>query len=620
MDIKFNRELIKTNEQFNVVLEIIKEDKVISLDTENSGLNPKFCTAQGFSFSVDGKTGYYVPVNHVDCKTNLGKRFKEVLKNKKIIVMHNAVYDAGIFEEHYDSILGYTWFDTMIAQHLLDENNPKGLKFLTKKYFGYEQTSYKSMSGGTDYSKITCDQIWEYACDDAILTYKLFELQKEKIKEEGLKDLMMNIEMPFQKVLLHMKRNGITFDLKKSKEIAKTLQLDKTTTVNEIIKVTPQIKVQMDLFGEKHLATNIDSAKDLKVLLYDKLNLPVLDTTKSGAPAVDTPTLKMLKMKDEWLHPLIPLLIKYKEIGKLLSSYTTTLSDKVESTGKLYGDLKDHGTVTGRLSCENPNFQQLPKNDTYKIRSLFKSSPGYKMYVADFSQEELRVCGVVTNSPTFKKAFNDGEDLHLKVANECYNLKLPIEETNTSHPKYKEHCETYYKQRFNSKSINFGLMYGRTAFGLAPQLGLTDKEAQVIVDKYFETFPEVRDSMDAAATEIKLKGFTRNMFGRKRRFFKSEKGFYSKDCFRQGFNFKIQGGCADILRIVMNKCLEYVNTVGDEIKILTTIHDEIVFEIRDNENLTIHTKELHYIMENSVKLPIKLLVDGDTGNDYSEAK
>jgi DNA polymerase-1 len=620
MVLKFNRELITTDEQFDIVLELIKENKVISLDTENSGLNPLFCTAQGFSFSVDGKTGYYVPVNHVDIKTNLGKRFKEVLKNKKIIVMHNSVYDAGIFEEHYDSILGYTWFDTMIAQHLLDENNPKGLKYLTKKYFGYEQTSYKSMSGGTDYSKITCEQIWEYACDDAILTYKLFELQKEKIKEEGLKDLMMNIEMPFQKVLLHMKRHGITFDLEKSKEIATTLQLDKVTTVNEIIKVTPQIKVQMDLFGNKHLATNIDSAKDLKVLLYDKLNLPVLDTTKSGAPATDSPTLKMLKLKDKWLHPIIPLLIKYKEIEKLISSYTISLSDKVESTGKLYGDLKDHGTVTGRLSALNPNLQQLPKNDTYKIRSLFQSSPGYKMYVADFSQEELRVAGAISNCKKFIDSYTQDKDLHLQVANSSFKLGIPENEVYTTHSNYKNHKENFGKQRFNAKAINFCILYGGTKYGLSTQLNSTLEEAQKIINTYFEDFPEMKDSMNATHNEIRLKGFTRNMFGRKRRFYKNETGFYAKKCFVQGFNFKIQGACADILRIVMNKCLEYINKTEDEVRMLTTVHDEIIFEIKDNDNLTLHSKELHFIMENSVKLTIPLLVDGDTGNNYSEAK
>ena len=622
------KKLIETDKDFNLMIEDIKDSIKIAIDTENGNgeiergaLNPKYAIPAGFSLSINGKVGYYIPVNHKDIKTDFIKRFNEILINKKLIIMWNSVYDGAIFKQHYNNDLyDYKWYDVMIAQHLLDAFQSKGLKYNTERYFKLKQNHFE----WKDACKTKAVDIFEYACDDAIYTYLHYLRTKEEIKKQKLSNLLLNIEGEFLKVLARIKLNGFSFDSEKAKQIENKLIKDKIKLINKILKVTPQIGYIQDLLGGKKPNINLDSSKDLTKLLYDKLNLPIKSTTKSGAPATDAETFKLMKDNfGEWLHPICPLLIKYKEIQKLLSAYTKSLYEKVIE-GKIYGDLLDHGTESGRLSAKNPNLQQLPKNDTYEIRSLFIASKGYKLMVSDFGQEELRIAGVLTKDPSFIEAFSKGQDLHLKVANECYNLGIPNECLVESHKDYKIYKDKFYKQRFNSKSINFGLLYGRTAHGLAPQLDLSVEEAQEIVNNYFKTFPNVKKAMDLTNREIKVQGFVRNIYGRKRRFNKIIKGgksFYSPSALRQGFNHKIQGSCADILRIVMVECDKYIRKQPEnQIRILTTIHDEIVFEIKNDANLKIHAKALDDIMQNTIKLPIKLKTDYDIGINYGETK
>ncbi len=626
---QFTKYLIENDSDFDFMLSKIKESNKIAFDTENgngekdSALNPKFARPAGFSISVNGKEGFYIPIEHKDIKTNFQKRFNEIFENKKMIIFWNSIYDGAISESLYNNNLSnYKWYDCMIAQHLLDAFQSKGLKYNTERYFKIKQLKHNFEK--KDACQVNASSLFEYACDDAIYTYLHYLRTKEEIKKQNLSNLLLNIEGEFLKVLAKIKLNGIAFDIELAKQIEETLLKDKENIIKEIIKVTPQIKTSKNLLGEVKPLINLNSSQELTKLLYDTLNLPVTKENKSGKPAVDSEALNLMKDNfNEWLHPICPLLIKYKEIQKLISAYTHTLYDKVVD-GRIYGDLKDHGTESGRLSAENPNLQQLPKNDTYQIRSLFKSSPGYKMMVSDFGQEELRVAGVLTGSPAFKDSFNQGKDLHLKVANDCYNLGIPEECLVETHPQYKVYKDKFDKQRFYAKSINFGLLYGRTAYGLAPQLKCSVEEAQKIVDDYFKTFPDVRIAIDNTNREIKVKGYVSNMFGRRRRFNKIEKGgksFYPPSALREGFNHKIQGGCADILRVVMVEVHKYImKQPKDQIRILTTIHDEIVFEIKDDNRLMEHTKQINYIMQNTVKLPIKLETDFDIGNNYGEAK
>jgi len=624
------RKLIKTEDEFNRMVHYLSNFKKISFDTENTDLNPKFLKPVGFSLCVkdfEKYKAFYIPINHTDTKTELHKRFNEIVKGKELIIMHNSVYDSGVVQHNYcNSLLDYKWFDTMIAQHLLDENGRKGLKYLSEKYFGYKQETFAETIGSKiNCSEISSERIYKYACDDAIMTYKLYELQEPQLKKEGLDMLFYKIEMPFQKTLMYIRSQGITFDKELSINVEKQLKEDKLKAVNEIIKSSKAISTITDLFGNKKLSVNIDSSKELTKLLYDKLNLPVIVTTESGKPATDNKSLE--KMKDEegkFIHPIIEPLLWYKEVEKLISTYTDSLRTKVMSDGKIYADLNDIGTATGRMSCNSPNFQNLPKNNKYPIRAFFKASEGYKMFVPDFSQEELKVCGVITNSKAFKDAFLNDEDLHLKVANGCYDLGIPEEALLKSSELYKEYEEKFHKQRFNAKFINFGIIYGMSEFGLSTMLGCTVPEAKEIIDNYFDKFPEVKREIEITKKKVKENGFIRNLYGRKRRLFKSEnsKGgrYWKPKVFKQAFNFQIQGSCADILRVIMNKLYKYILKTNDEVRMLATVHDEIMFEIKDNNNFNKHKEQIIYIMENTVNLSIKLTVDGSVGTNYLEAK
>jgi len=618
---KFTRKLVTNDEEFDEMLKVISSSNKISFDTENNGLNPKFLIPAGFSISHNGVDSWYVVINHTDLKTNLHKRFNELLKGKELIIMWNSVYDSGVIEKHYNtSILNSNWYDGMIAQHLLDENNSKGLKQNTEKYFGIKQSKLsETLGGGINPCAVPSTQIYEYACDDAIYTFQHYLRQKEDLKNEGLASLMMNIEMPFQKALLHVRLNGIKFNVDKCKQFEKDLEIKKEEIISNIIESTPNIKVQMDLFGNKNLAVNIDSNKELISLLYDKLNLPVNNSTDKGVAQVDTPSLKKLKNENgEYLHPIIPLLIEYKETGKLLSAYTHSLYDKVESDGRIYSDLLGHGTRTGRLSSRNPNFQQLSKGT---VRSFFVASEGYKMYVPDFSQEEYRFCGAITNCRNFINVYEEGKDLHLTTANACFHLGINPEDLIETSPNYNDLCEKFEKSRKKAKFVNFGILFGMGAKALCELIDTSEEEAQSVIDAYFNANPEIESAIKTTQYESKTKGFTRNYFGRKRRFLKDDKGNYHYSAMKQCFNFKIQGGCSDVLRIVMYNLYKYIQTQEkEEIRMLTTVHDEIMFEIKENERFDIHIDKINKIMENSVELKIKLTVSGNVGYNYMDCK
>lgn len=650
MDIK--RILIKTEEDFNNLILESQKHTVVSFDTENGGpskivtLNQKFTSPAGFSVSFDGVTGYYVPINHMDIKTDFHTKISNLFENKQKIIMWHAVYDALVSKFQYKFDMEHLfWFDGMIAQHLVDENNPKGLKDNTKKFLGVEQQSFK----WDDIRQARAEDVYEYACDDAIYTFKHYERLWKELQNEDLLEFYIKIEEPFLKTLCHLRSNGILFDKESCNKLENELKEDKERLIQAMIKVTPQIKCVMDLMNpdKKNPTISFDSSEDLKSLLFDKLNLPIIEKTPAGAPAVGTPALEKLKKEDKFLHPIIPLLIKYNEVQKLLSTYTHSLFDLVMEDGRIYADLKAHGARTGRLSCENPNFQNLAKSKkikdlvkeyetyspdalknfflkyfskNYKVRNLFIASPGYKMFVPDFSQQELMVCGVMANCPVFQKVFAEGQDMHLKVANTVWALGIPEEELIKSHPNYEKHTKDFYTQRFKAKSINFGSIYGIGEYGLAQLTNTSTTEAKQMLEGYFETFPAVKQAMLSAQEDVRIKGFTRNMYGRKRRFEKDEKGQIPKKALKQAFNFKIQGSCADILRIVMNALYSYIKTTNDELRILTTVHDEIMFEIKENENYEKHKLKVIDIMENTVKLKIPLKVDGSDGYNYGDCK
>lgn len=624
------RKLIRTEQDFNEMLKEIEDFNIMSFDTENKGLNPKFAIPAGFSIYGEWDKSYYIPINHTDIKTNFHLRFNEILKNKKIIIMHNAVYDAGIVKFHYNTNLEkYYWWDTMIGQHLLTEEDRVGLKYLTEKYFNTKQTSFKEVMKSkelTDPTKVSAESIYKYACDDAIFTYKHYLRIEKGLEKEGLNQLFLKVEMPFQKTLLHIRSNGIVFDSELNEKIEKDLHKRKKELVQEIINVTPQINVIKNFLGEKVITINLSSSIDLQKLLYKKLKLPIKGYTKAGSPASDVKTLILLKSNDKWLHPIIPLLMGYKKGEKLLTSYTSTLREKVMKDGKLYTDLLDHGTTEGRLSSRNPNFQQLPRkreDEEFPIRNCFTISPKYKMLVVDFSQEEVRICGIISHSKTLKEAFIKEQDIHLSVANTVWNLGIPKECLKETHSDFKKYFSKFKKKRTAAKSITFGIMYGTTSFGLAAELGISEEEAQKIINDYFNTFPEINTAINNTKKEVKLKGFVRNLYSRKRRFTKTKKdghSFYNKKCFRQAFNHKIQGTASDILRVVMNNLYKYIKTTNNKVKMLTTIHDEVVFEIIDNEEFEIHKNKIVEIMENSVKVSIPLTVDCGEGYNYGEAK
>jgi len=618
---KYIQKLVKTEKEWQQLVELSKQHKVMSFDTENGGVdklhavNVKHCNPAGFSVSFDGITGFYVPINHTDIKTEFHKRFNELLETVIVLPMWNAPYDGGIVQYRYNvDIEDKYWWDCMVAQHLIDETDKKGLKYNSEKYFGYTQDHFDF----GDCSKVSSEAIFKYACDDAIMTFKHYERLQPQLKKEGLSRLFREREIPLQPVLAHMKWHGVTFDTERSIEIEEKAKNRLDEIIPEICAVTPEIRMQKTLFGGPSIPiTDVNKPNQLKKLLFDDLNLTITEKTETGLPKVDKRALK--NIKDE--HPIIPLLIENSVVKKIYSTYTYSLRTKVMKDNKIFMNLNDVGTKTGRFASNSPNLQNLPSNDDYPIRECFIAPKGYKMIAIDYSQQEYRFCGHLCDCKNFKELYKKGKDLHLTTANDCYNLGIPEEGLIKSSPKYKEYEEKFHKHRKLAKSINFGILYGMGAKSLGELLGVDESEGQRIIDAYSIANPEIITKMKHIHKLVDAQGFVRNYYGRKRRFTKRHGRFYSNGDKREAFNHQIQSSCADMLRGVFIEIYKYVKTTNDEVIINFTVHDELVFSVKDNERKNSHLKKLINIMETTEKFSIYMTADcGGFYNNYADAK
>ncbi len=410
-----------------------------------------------------------------------------------------------------------------------------------------------------------------------------------------------------------MEETGIAIDFKKIQEIELALKKQINEMETEVGKAVG-MSTQKTLFGDSKLTIDLDSPHQLGDLLYRKLGLPVLDSTPGGRPKTGSDVLE--KLKD--MHPVIETIIKYKACRKLLTAFISPLPSRADRDGRVRTSYKDCGTKTGRLSSQNPNMQQLPRNDKeYKIRKCFISSKGKTLLVFDFSQEELRVAAHLTNDPTMLEVYKNNKDLHLTTANKIYKLSLNEAQLTVGTKEYKESKKKYSKERQYSKYVSFGLLYGIGTFGLSRQIGCSDKEAKQIIDDYFKEFPRVKREIELTKRDFIKYGYVKNLFGRYRHS-KKEQGQYPTRAFRQNFNFRVQGTCADILRVVMIELYKFLED-KPEAKMLLTVHDEVVFEVPDDK-IEYYSKEFKRIMESAVQLKLPLEVEGSSGKNYAEAK
>jgi DNA polymerase-1 len=510
----------------------------VAVDIETTGLDYETDEILGISFSGDGVTGYYVPWDLVS-EGEWHERL-QLLGGGTQLIAHNAKFDlrflrgAGVEWE--------VWMDTMLAHHMLDENFRHGLKplaWLHTDLGGYD----KGIKLG---GEIPPEEIYEYAATDAIVTWRVSDVFFRGLEEQGLSDLFFDVTMPLLKVLIEMEELGIAVDAAYAKKRARSYRSQMTRAEKAAEKLVGPFEM-----------SKLASVRDI---LYEKLRLPVMKKTKTGQASVDKEVLGLLK------HPVCEQMLRWRRAQKVLSTYLIPYQ-KLGAAGRIHPSFNVTGTVTGRLSCSDPNLQNVDKD----IVGVFVPMKGHKFVYPDFQQAELRVVTHYTQDPVFLDAFAKGQDIHTRTASEFYGKSM-------------EQCGKGSKERFNAKSINFGLIYGRGAKDIGKQIGVSEYEAEDLVRRYFQRYHKTKEWMDRHIAEAHEVGYVTDPFGRRRRL----PDIFSDDmeaiaeAERQALNSPIQAGAATATYIVMIRIWEWLKHEDVPARILLQVHDSIMLEVQNS--------------------------------------
>ncbi len=588
--------LLNDNKKLFEVINSIPKNSLVSFDTETTGLDSKSASIVGFSFCWESSKSYYVPIGHFylgvedQISKDEARRAIEILNTHKLI-LQNYKYDKVVVATNFDIELKF-FADTMIMGWLLDSDKPVGMDKLANRLLnGYTTIAFKEVvKKGEDFSNVSLEDACKYASEDAFITFKLYHKILELFKdndEEYLMQIAKTVEFPFINVITEMENKGIKIDTEfftRLKDKSK-LYLDKLT--QEIY----------DLSGEQF---NINSPKQLGTILFDTLNLTASKKTKTG---YSTNESVLVKIKDE--HEVVPKILEYREAFKLHSTYIDPLLElgSKNKDSRIHTSFLQTGTATGRLSSKNPNLQNIPVRTEAgrQIREGFLAQDGYKLVGIDYSQIELRLLAHYSKDPALLDAFINDKDIHMQTA-----IKIFGEEDAK-------------EKRGVAKSINFGLLYGMGARKLGEQLSIPAKEAKNYIDSYFESFSTVKDYLQSIVDDAMQKGYVKTLSGRKRRFdFENATGMMKATYQRESVNTVFQGSASDLIKLAMNKIdLKYKNS--DEVRMLLQIHDELIFEVKEDMVDTI-VEKLIYIMESIFKLEVPLKVSVSIGKNWSELK
>ena len=553
----------------------------IAIDTETTGLE-RDAKLLGVSFCGEVGKAYWLPADKI-----VPFVLEATLADKQLI-MHNAKFDLQVLARNSVSLYGIPIFDTMIAHQLLDENERHGLKHLAKTTLGekveMEQNPY------IESPLFDTEALVEYACADADYTFQLYQKFTQQLKQENISRLFSTVEMPLVKIVAQMEEWGIRLDTEKIVALQKQLEEESKAVVNEIFS----------LAGKPF---DINSPAQLSALLYDKLNLDSVKKTPSGKQSTDIESLSAISDA----HPIVSKILRYREIGKLLSTYLDKLPSLLDPvTKRIHCNLHQNGTVTGRFSCSEPNLQNIPRGDI--IRSAFIPDPpnprmrgqgGHVFIDADFSQIELRCIAHYTQDENMLDAYHNDADLHKKTIADMLGKSIDAVTDD---------------ERFIAKSINFGLAYGMGPKGLSKRLGVSKDEAQSLMDKYFGVYSKIKQYIHQHQMEVQKRGYVVNMFGRRRRMVHGD--------YHKAFNALIQSTATDICKIQMVKLAEQL---PDTVKMVLQVHDEILFEVPTEEAETV-LEQIVEIMETPVtgldgkefSVPIK--VDAKIASNWADAK
>ena len=582
----------------------IDKCKAYAIDTETSSLDTMTADLIGISLACDEGEGCYIPIKHFydeapkQLPLNLIQKIlgTTITKNQKKLVGQNLKFDLPILNRHgikVDEFLA----DTMLMSYVLNSTGTRhGLDKMAVYYLNYEPMKYEEVAGSAskqiNFAQVKIPAATFYAAEDADITLRLFNHLNGLLEDQPkLKNLLKSIEYPMLRSLIKVETNGAKIDARMLAEYSDELA----------IKIEELSLAAFKMAGEEF---NMDSPKQLVEILYNKLNLPVLKKTPKGQPSTNEDTLQRLAEE----YDLPKVIIEYRGLAKLKSTYTDSLINIQHPVSKrIHTSYQQAVTSTGRLSSTEPNLQNIPIKtaEGRKIREAFIAEKGNVLISADYSQIELRIMAHLSGDKNLTHAFNNNIDVHSATASEIFNISL--EEVTPEH-------------RRSAKAINFGLIYGMSAFGLTRQLGIPRHEAQAYLDRYFERYTGVRQYMESTKELAKKNLFVETILGRKLHVaaINDSNGLRRQAAERAAINAPLQGSAADIIKKAMIDVDSWIGDGNQKIKMIMQVHDELIFEVRKgfvDEAL----ENIISLMENSVKLNIPLIVDANSGANWNEA-
>mgnify|MGYP000634559197 FL=1 len=600
-----NYESILTHESLMRWVEVLKKAPAFAFDTETDSLNNIDARLIGLSFAVEPGKAAYIPLCHdyLDAPEQLPvdevlTALKPILEDKTILkIGQNLKFDRGIMENEGIELNGI-YFDTMLESYVLNSVSSRhDMDTLAEKHLNHKTTTFEEIAGKgkgqLTFNQIEVEQATLYAAEDADITLLLHQALYPQIEAIApLKHVYHDIEMPLVPVLSRMERKGVLID-------AQVLAMQSQEITQRLAEIE---KETFALAGQEF---NLSSPKQLQEILFEKLNLPIIKKTPKGAPSTNEEVLEALAHS----HKLPRLILEHRGLAKLKSTYTDKLPLMVNSkTKRVHTSYHQAVTATGRLSSRDPNLQNIPvrNEEGRRIRQAFIARDGFKIVAADYSQIELRIMAHLSQDKGLLDAFAQGKDIHRATASEVFGI--PLDEVTA-------------EQRRSAKAINFGLIYGMSAFGLSQQIGVERKEAQRYMDLYFERYPGVLDYMERTRKQASQQGYVETLDGRRLYLpeINSKNAIRRKASEREAINAPMQGTAADIIKKAMIAVDNWIcHECPDDVHMIMQVHDELVFEVRESY-LEKANVMIHKLMESSMELAIPLKVEVGVGNNWDEA-
>ena len=590
--------LVENEEDIRRLYDFFRTKDFLVLDTETTSTSAIDAELVGLSFAVEKHKAFYVPIpaNREEA-LRIVNIFKSLYEDPKILkVGQNLKYDLEVLR-NYDVRLDGPMWDTMIAHYLIQPELRHNMDYMAEVYLHYQTIHIDELIGPKGKNQrsmrdLSPTLVYEYACEDADITLQLKNKLEPELKRLQCEDLFYNIEMPLMPVLAEMEMNGVCLDTESLKETSKVF----TERMNDLERRI------YELAGEQF---NIASPKQVGEILFDKLKIvEKAKKTKTGQYVTSEEVLQQLKNK----HEIVADILEHRGLKKLIGTYIDALPKLINPrTGHIHTSFNQTITATGRLSSSDPNLQNIPirGEDGKEIRKAFIPEPDCLFFSADYSQIELRVMAHLSQDPNMIEVFREGKDLHAATAANIY--KKPIEEVTRD-------------ERTKSKRANFGIIYGITVFGLAERLDIPRDEAKMLIDGYFQTFPEVHDYMEKSKEIARKQGYVTTLFGRRRYLpdINSQNSVVRGFAERNAINAPIQGTAADIIKVAMIHIFKRFKAEGIKSKMILQVHDELNFSVYPDEKEKVERIVIEE-MQNAFQMAVPLVADSGFGDNWLEA-